>query len=118
MAPGYQGPISEDMAPRKHEALSGSEFTPGWDSGSPEKDQNLKQKIMEKLVAHPALDVSKINLYVTNGYVSINGKVASADEKSTIEAMVSNVDEVIDVVNFLQLENPFESGQGDGLHNI
>ena len=116
MAPGYQGPISEDNTPHKHEALSGSEFTPGRDSEDPQADRTLKETIMEKLTAHPSLDVSEIKLYVKNGYVSINGIAESTDAKSTIEAMVSNVEGVIDVVNFLQLKSAFESGQGNGLH--
>lgn len=117
MAPGYQGPISDDVNPHKHEALAGSEFTPGMDSENPEDDKRLKREIWENLKAHPSLDVSGIKLYVKNGYVSLNGKVESLDAKGTVEALVSKIDGVIDVVNFLQLKDAFESGSGDGLHD-
>lgn len=113
MTPGYQGSISEDMNHDKHEKSAGAGYAPGVESQNPSDDKRLENEILDYLRAHPDLDVTQVELYVKNGYVSINGKVDNIDAKSTIEALVSNVEGVIDVVNFLQLHSPFESGSDD-----
>jgi hypothetical protein len=116
MAPGYQGSFEEEKLPHKHDALSGSEFAPGLESENPEADRKLKEKILTNLDAHVELDTSDVQIFVKNGYVSINGTANNIEEKSTIEALVAKFDEVVDVVNFLNLRSAFESGSGNGIH--
>ena len=79
-------------------------------------DKDLERHIREYLAAHPSIDISGIEFFVKDGYVSSNGEVDSSDAKMTIEAMVANVPGVIDVANYLHLSRPFESGSGNGLH--
>lgn len=116
MAPGYQGRIDDDeIKKHRHDALSGDEFNAGVESDNPQEDRRLKRELINKLMAHPELNVSGVKLNVKGGFVSITGMADNIDAKGTIEAIVGKTEGVLDVVNFLQLRKGFDTGDGHGL---
>lgn len=110
MAPGYQGRrLNDEQLRHIHDALSGDDFNAGVESDNPEEDTRLKETLMNKLNAHPELDVHEVKLNVKGGFVSITGHVDNSDAKSTVEALVARTDGVVDVVNFLQLRRGLDT---------
>lgn len=96
---------SQDNLPHRHDALSGSEFTPEIESTDPDRELWPRERIIQKLSAHPSLDITDVQLFMKNGYVSINGHVHHSGEKENIEKIISEFGEVIDVVNFLKIRD-------------
>jgi DNA primase catalytic subunit len=89
--PGYIRTNNHSEKPaRIHDALSGDEFVSDIESNSPQEDQSLKKEIKAKL--------------------------DSLDEKSTIEALVENIEGVSEVVNFLKVRKGIDTSDGHGIN--
>jgi|GEM_PF-4467648 len=115
--PGYIRTNNHSEKPaRIHDALSGDEFVSDIESNSPQEDQSLKKEIKAKLDSHPEIDPHHISIHAKGGIVSMTGEVESLDEKSTIEALVENIEGVSEVVNFLKVRKGIDTSDGHGIN--
>lgn len=108
MAPGYQGSINNDPVDEnslnKHNALSGDDLAPGMESVNPEADEKLRGKILDKLWGHTEVNVTNVNVFAKNGFISLTGTVDGPDAKAFVEGLVRSVDGVEDVVSLLGIK--------------
>jgi osmotically-inducible protein OsmY len=111
MTPEKQERNDKKQNRRKHDALYGDEFLPDIESTDPEADKKVRNEIYDKLFRHPELNVKNIVVNVKAGFVSLTGWVVNAKDKGLVMNIVSGVDGVLDVVNFLQLKRPLEEIQ-------
>src|SRR5690606_35760418 len=99
----------------KNDALSGDEFVAGVESENPHEDLSLQKTIIETLKAHPEIDSENISVHVKGGHISITGDIDSVDGKSTVEAMVENIEGVTDVVKILEIRKGIDASDGQGI---
>ncbi len=68
------------------------------------EDAWLYTKIMAKLAANPDTPARKINVDVTNGLVTLRGRVESAATKAAVERTAKEVDGVKRLTNLLRVQ--------------
>lgn len=61
----------------------------------------LKERIKRKLWGHTELNVTRVNLLIENGVVSLYGNVDGREARATIEGIIRSVEGVDEVVNHL-----------------
>lgn len=78
-------------------------------------DANVTAKIKAKLIADPEVAGTHIDVDTVDGQVTLNGKVASADQKAEAEKLASRTEGVKGVTNLIQVAGqapvPPASGQ-------
>lgn len=67
-------------------------------------DEELLEKIHERLSEDPTINADDIEVRVENGHVGLHGHVESRDDRKWVEALVRQVPEVEDVTNLLLIE--------------
>lgn len=104
MSAGYQG-----LDPDEMKKLKSSHQTEDYHSlishKISEHDQLLINTIQQKLLNHTEILNPHIGIHVQDGLVTVYGRIASMEEKATIEALIINVNGVRDVINQLKLED-------------
>jgi osmotically-inducible protein OsmY len=67
-------------------------------------DPQLIRRIVAELEAEPTADVSRVDLNIADGRVTLTGSVATFRQKNTVESAVRNVRGVESVVNLIEVE--------------
>lgn len=70
-------------------------------------DERIKEEISDRLMAHPDVDASEIELSVLNGVVTFTGVVADRHQKRVAENIADDVLGVEDVDNRLEIRHGF-----------
>lgn len=66
-------------------------------------DAGITARVKAKLIADPEVAAVRIDVDTVDGRVTLNGKVASADQKAEAEKLARHTDGVLDVVNLIQV---------------
>lgn len=67
-------------------------------------DPQLIRRIIAELGAEPTVDVSRVDLNIVDGLVTLTGNVTSFRQKNTVGSAVRNVRGVGSVVNLIEVE--------------
>ncbi len=67
-------------------------------------DPQLIRRIIAELGREPTVDVSRVDLNIVDGMVTITGSVTSFRQKNTVGSMVHDVRGVGSVINLLEVE--------------
>ncbi|WP_159016253.1 BON domain-containing protein [Cognatiluteimonas profundi] len=67
-------------------------------------DPQLIRRIIAELESEPTVDVSRIDLNIVDGMVTLTGSVTSFRQKNTVGSTVRNVSGVGSVVNLIEVE--------------
>lgn len=108
MSPGYQGTLSSDFnehSRKRDSKLTEKDIMSGMESKNPERDEKIRSRIESTIYGHTEFDSSRIRIMVKNAYVTLSGLVDSAQSKATIQGLAETVDDVEEVVNFIQIDN-------------
>jgi osmotically-inducible protein OsmY len=70
-------------------------------------DERIREEICDRLMTHPDIDASDIELSVNNGVVVMNGTVEDRHEKRLAEYLAEDVLGVDDVDNRLKVRHGF-----------
>ncbi len=79
------------------------------------RDLDLEEEIQAALRYNSEtaqLDLSKIEVHLNNGKVYLYGYVQSDDDIATVDYLIRNLDGVVDVENFLEVEGLDDAGGG------
>jgi osmotically-inducible protein OsmY len=71
--------------------------------GGSRSDERLRDRVCEQLW-RTGLDVSEVSVDVSGGYVTLEGKVGSRDERRAIEDCVDRCTGVADITNRIRVE--------------
>jgi osmotically-inducible protein OsmY len=66
-------------------------------------DAGVTARVKAKLIADPEVAGAHIDVDTVDGRVTLNGKVASADQKAEAEKLARHTEGVVDVVNLIQV---------------
>lgn len=66
-------------------------------------DAGITARVKAKLIADPEVAGIHIDVDTMDGRVTLNGKVASADQRTEAEKLARHTDGVLDVVNLIQV---------------
>jgi len=66
-------------------------------------DAGITARVKAKLIADPEVAAIHIDVDTVDGRVTLNGKVASADQRAEAEKLARHTDGVLDVVNLIQV---------------
>jgi len=66
-------------------------------------DAGITARVKAKLIADPEVAAVHIDVDTVDGRVTLNGKVASADQRAEAEKLARHTEGVIDVVNLIQV---------------
>jgi hyperosmotically inducible protein len=66
-------------------------------------DAGITARVKAKLIADPEVAAIHIDVDTVNGRVTLNGKVATADQKAEAEKLARHTDGVVQVVNLIQV---------------
>jgi hyperosmotically inducible protein len=68
-------------------------------------DATITASVKASLVADKAANLTRVDVDTTNGVVSLNGVVESAEQKRRAEQLAGRVDGVRNVINNLQVQS-------------
>lgn len=114
--PGYQGPLDDHLDKTPSSPITKT-TRPGLIGVPNRDDAEIRGKILKKLYGHPEVDSKHIQVDVLEGFVILRGKVESLDTKAQVEALVSTIPEVLDIVNELKLDVSSDVGKSLSGHD-
>lgn len=85
-------------------ALGGCQATTGRTAGRNVDDATLTGSVKTKLATDKLSSLTRIDVDTTNGIVSLNGVVESAEQRARAQELASQVNGVNKVVNNLQVQ--------------
>ena len=91
--------------------LSG-QFAGRGPKGYTRSDERIREDVSDKLMEHPDLDASEIEVRVSGGEVTLSGSVDSRWAKRLAEDVAESCTGVRDVMNQLRVPSDFESTRG------
>ena len=80
--------------------------------GYTRSDERIREDVSDKLMEHPDLDASEIEVRVSGGEVTLSGSVDSRWAKRLAEDVAESCTGVRDVMNQLRVPSDFESTRG------
>jgi osmotically-inducible protein OsmY len=80
--------------------------------GYTRSDERIREDVSDKLMEHPDLDASEIEVRVSGGEVTLSGSVDSRWVKRLAEDIAESCTGVRDVMNQLRVPSDFESTRG------
>jgi osmotically-inducible protein OsmY len=80
--------------------------------GYTRSDERIREDVSDKLMEHPDLDASEIEVRVSGGEVTLSGSVESRWAKRLAEDIAESCTGVRDVMNQLRVPSDFDSPQG------
>jgi hypothetical protein len=80
--------------------------------GYSRSDERIREDVSDKLMEHPDLDASEIEVRVSGGEVTLSGSVDSRWTKRLAEDIAESCTGVRDVMNQLRVPSDFESTRG------
>jgi hyperosmotically inducible protein len=84
--------------------MFGCQAMTGRTAGRNVDDATITASVKSSLVADKASNLTRVDVDTTNGVVSLNGVVETADQKTRAAQLASRVDGVRNVVNNLQVQ--------------
>jgi BON domain-containing protein len=103
---GFAGPGSYPYSDVASEERRGRFFGRG-PKGYRRSDERIKEDISDRLMTHPDIDASDIEVAVTNGVVTLTGTTEDRHEKRLAEYIVEDVVGIDDVENRLKVRHGF-----------
>ena len=85
-------------------SMFGCQATTGRTAGRNVDDAAITASVKSSLVADKVSNLTRVDVDTTNGVVSLNGVVETAEQKSRAGQLASRVDGVRNVVNNLQVQ--------------
>jgi osmotically-inducible protein OsmY len=95
--------------------LSG-QFAGRGPKGYTRSDERIREDVSDKLMEHPDLDVSEIEVRVAKGEVTLSGSVDSRWAKRLAEDIAESCTGVRDVMNQLRVPSDYESTSRQSTH--
>jgi osmotically-inducible protein OsmY len=93
----------------------GGQLTGGFAGRGPKgytrSDERIREDISDKLMEHPDLDASEIEVHASKGEVTLTGQVDSRWAKRLAEDIAESCSGVRDVMNQLRVPSEFESSR-------
>jgi hyperosmotically inducible protein len=85
-------------------AIAGCQATTGRTTGQNVDDSTTTASVKTKLAGDKASSLTRVDVDTTNGVVSLNGVVESAEQKARVEELARQVNGVKSVKNNLQIQ--------------
>lgn len=111
--------MGDDAARARHEADKRASHQGKGPKGYKRSDARIQEDLNDRLTDDHWLDASHIDVKVENGEVTLNGHVASRDDKRHAERLAEGISGVDHVQNNLRIDKSLASSQqvDDGVHS-
>lgn len=103
MSAGYQG-MDKDEVKKLESSNRHEDYEPLIYEQISEHDQMLTRTIQQKIRSHTEILNPNVSVRIQNGLVKLYGKIATYEERATIEALVTNISGVKEVINHLEFD--------------